>query len=94
MAGTLLPGLANHSIPSALDDIECCLSFAIRRTRNAAISMRLLDERIEHVTARIAELQALEKQLKSLRCLCKQESSSKECGILNELAAEAQSRQQ
>ena len=53
----------------------------------------LLDERIEHVTTRIAELQALEKQLKSLRCLCRQESSAKECGILNELAAEAQSRQ-
>ncbi|WP_304528648.1 Cd(II)/Pb(II)-responsive transcriptional regulator [Nitrosovibrio sp. Nv6] len=82
-----------RSLDMALDDIRMLLKFRDAPDQNCGDIDALLDERIEHVTTRIAELRALEKQLKSLRCLCKQESSAKECGILNELAAEAQSRQ-
>lgn len=82
-----------RSLGMALDDIRTLLKFRDAPDQNCGDVNALLDERIEHVATRITELQALEKQLKSLRCLCKQESSAKECGILNELAAEAQSRQ-
>lgn len=82
-----------RSLDMALDDIRMLLKFRDAPDQNCGDIDALLDERIEHVTTRISELQALEKQLKSLRCLCKQESLAKECGILNELAAEAQSRQ-
>ncbi|BDC45700.1 Cd(II)/Pb(II)-responsive transcriptional regulator [Paraburkholderia terrae] len=45
----------------------------------------LLDEHIEHVAGRIAELQELEAQLQALRASCGQRRSIDECGILRGL---------
>lgn len=50
----------------------------------------LLDEHIGHVTRRIKELRALEKQLKDLRQRCAAAQSADQCGILAGLAAAAQ----
>lgn len=83
-----------RSLDMALDDVRMLLSFRDAPNQNCGDVNVLLDERIEHVATRIQELQALEKQLTSLRCLCKQERSAKECRILNELAAEAQAMPQ
>lgn len=50
----------------------------------------LLDEHIGHVSRRIQELRALEKQLKGLRQRCAAAQSADQCGILNGLSAAAQ----
>lgn len=46
----------------------------------------LIDEHLEHVASRIAQLQALEQALVKLRARCNGESAASDCGILNELA--------
>ena len=48
---------------------------------------RLLDEHIGHVAERIAQLQAVEKQLKQLRERCVKTRPVNECGILRGLGA-------
>jgi len=50
----------------------------------------LLDEHIGHVSRRIKELRALEKQLKELRQRCAAAQSADQCGILSGLSAAAQ----
>ena len=45
----------------------------------------LLDEHIEHVVLRVRDLRALEKDLKTLRCMCGARQAVKDCGILQEL---------
>jgi Cd(II)/Pb(II)-responsive transcriptional regulator len=47
----------------------------------------LLDAHIEQLATRIAELSALERQLRQLRRACCAVSSTSECGILDELAS-------
>ena len=54
---------------------------------------RVLDAHIEHVSHRIRELRALERQLKGLRARCASAGHADECGVLAGLAdgaAEAQ----
>ena len=50
----------------------------------------LLDAHIGHVSRRIKELRALEKQLKDLRQRCGAAQGAAQCGILNGLAAASQ----
>lgn len=50
----------------------------------------LLDSHIGHVSRRIKELRALEKQLRELRQRCGAAQGADQCGILNGLAAAAQ----
>jgi Cd(II)/Pb(II)-responsive transcriptional regulator len=50
----------------------------------------LLDAHIGHVSRRIKELRALEKQLKALRQCCAAARSAAQCGILAGLSAAAQ----
>lgn len=78
-----------RSLDMTLDEIRMLLEFRDAPEGNCAGVNTLLDEHIEHVAQRIAELKALEKQLKELRRLCDQTNATKNCGILNELAAEA-----
>lgn len=51
----------------------------------------LIDEHISHVIDRIAELKALQKQLKELRNLCQKIEAVKNCEILQSLASPAES---
>lgn len=78
-----------RSLDMTLDEIRTLLQFRDAPGQNCGEVNALLDAHIGHVAARIAELKALEKQLKKLRCLCNQAQAAKECGILNELANEA-----
>jgi DNA-binding transcriptional MerR regulator len=52
----------------------------------------VLDEHIGHVAERIRVLRSLQGQLKDLRARCEAPGTSKECGILQGLAAPAKSR--
>ncbi|OEY65496.1 Cd(II)/Pb(II)-responsive transcriptional regulator [Marinobacter sp. X15-166B] len=45
----------------------------------------LIDEHLQHVQTRIAELQALERELSTLRQQCGASRPARECGILREL---------
>lgn len=46
----------------------------------------LIDAHLDHVAARIAQLQTLERSLKALRSRCQGQRSAAECGILDALA--------
>ncbi len=46
----------------------------------------VLDEHIEHVAERLRALRTLQAELKTIRARCDSPSTSKECGILHELA--------
>ena len=50
---------------------------------------RVLDAHIEHVSHRIRELRALERQLKALRARCASGAHADECGVLTGLAEAA-----
>lgn len=78
-----------RSLDMALDEIRTLLTFRDAPEQNCGDVNALLDEHIGHVAGRIAELKTLEMQLKKLRHLCSKVQSTKECGILNELAIEA-----
>lgn len=80
-----------RSLDMTLDEIRTLLQFRNAPEQNCGKVNALLDEHIGHVVARIAELKALEKQLKSLRALCNEAQAAKECGILNELGSEVTS---
>jgi len=77
-----------RSLDMGLDDIRILLRVRDMPEESCGDVNALLDKRIEHVAGRIRELQALESQLVSLRCQCREEGSAKECAILQELAAD------
>lgn len=78
-----------RSLDMALDEIRILLKFRDAPGKNCGDVNALLDEHIGHVTRRIAELKAMEKQLKELRRQCIKARPAKDCGILNELAQAA-----
>jgi Cd(II)/Pb(II)-responsive transcriptional regulator len=75
-----------RSLDMALDEIRTLLKFRDTPQRNCGEVNALLDKHIQHVTTRIAELRALERQLTQLRRFCAQGRAAKDCGILNRLA--------
>jgi hypothetical protein len=52
----------------------------------------LLDEHIEHVAARIADLSALKKELDSIRAHCAGRRPARACGIVDTLSRPAPKR--
>ena len=72
-----------------LNEIRTLLRFRDAPEDNCGEVNTLLDAHIGHVAQRIASLKALEKQLKELRQLCNTTRTAKNCGILNDLAVEA-----
>ncbi len=81
-----------RSLDMALDEIRTLLRFCDAPEKNCGEVNELLDEHIGHVARRIAELKAMEKQLKELRRQCIKAQAAKDCGILNELAQAANKR--
>lgn len=75
-----------RSLDMALDEIRELLHFKDAPAENCGDVNTLLDTHICHVAARIHELRALEKQLKSLRERCYDGQDAAHCGILNELS--------
>jgi Cd(II)/Pb(II)-responsive transcriptional regulator len=75
-----------RSLDMTLDEIRHLLAFRTEPEKNCGDVNELLDRHIGHVGSRIIELQALEKQLKKLRSLCRRTQKAKDCGILQSLS--------
>lgn len=71
-----------RGLDMSLDEIRVLLRFRDAPGADCGDVNALLDEHIGHVSKRIKELRALEKQLKELRQRCGEARSGQECGIL------------
>lgn len=71
-----------------LDEVRRLLKFCEAPQESCLEVNALLDDHIEHVAERIADLEALKKRLRQLRRLCRQAQAAKDCGILHQLAKE------
>lgn len=78
-----------RSLDMTLDEIRTLLKFWDAPDENCGEVNAVLDAHISHVASRLAELKALETQLKGLRRLCDATHAAKYCGILNDLTVEA-----
>ena len=78
-----------RGLDMSLGEIRTLLHFRDAPSENCGEVNALLDAHIGHVAARIRELRQLEKQLKSLRELCRETQAAEHCGILKELIAVA-----
>lgn len=79
-----------RGLDMSLDEVRVLLRFRDAPGDDCGDVNALLDEHIGHVSKRIKELRALEKQLKELRQRCGEARSGQECGILAGLNAAAQ----
>jgi Cd(II)/Pb(II)-responsive transcriptional regulator len=68
-----------------LDEIRVLLQYKDAPQQDCGAVDQLLDEHIGHVVARIGELRALEKELRTLRAGCTTDRTAAECGILGGL---------
>lgn len=75
-----------RGLDMSLDEIRVLLRFKDSPHENCGDVNSVLDEHIGHVSRRIKELRALEKELKSLRAQCGEAREAQECGILEGLA--------
>jgi len=76
-----------RALDMTLEEIRRLLRFCDAPADNCAEINALLDEHIDHVASRIAELKALQKTLKALRNRCGGNLAARDCGILQGLAA-------
>jgi len=76
-----------RSLAMSLEEIRLLLQFRDAPDDKCDEVNTLLDEHIGHIADRIAELRALENQLRGLRKLCRSAQAAKDCGILKGLAA-------
>ncbi len=74
-----------RSLDIALADIRRLLELLDRPASMCGDVDELVDRQLERVQARIASLQALERQLATLRSRCKSRRTAAKCGILAEL---------
>ncbi|WP_298934259.1 Cd(II)/Pb(II)-responsive transcriptional regulator [uncultured Ramlibacter sp.] len=79
-----------RGLDMSLDEVRVLLRVKDAGAQDCGDVNALLDEHISHVTTRIKELRALEKQLKNLRRLCCASQTADQCGILAGLAVAAQ----
>ena len=68
-----------------LNDIKRLLDFVAHPEANCGDINRLIDDQLTRVRKRLNSLQALERQLISLRARCTDNLTAGECGILHEL---------
>lgn len=79
-----------RGLDMSLDEVRVLLRVRDGAAEDCGDVDALLDEHIGHVSTRIKELRALEKQLKQLRLRCGAPRSADCCGILTGLAEAAQ----
>ncbi|MBY4899251.1 Cd(II)/Pb(II)-responsive transcriptional regulator [Cupriavidus sp. AU9028] len=79
-----------RSLDMTLDEIRVLLRFKDAPEEDCREVNSLLDAHIRHVTHRIRELKALERDLKQLRSQCGRARDAKDCGILEGLTKTAQ----
>ncbi len=75
-----------RALDMGLDEIRLLLDARDRPEQECTDVNALLDRHIERVAGKIAELAALERQLKHLRGCCSAPQASHACGILHALA--------
>lgn len=75
-----------RALDMAHDEIRTLLVLLDQPASDCGGVNRVLDEHIDHVDTRIAELTLLKQQLGKLRLRCAQEQAINSCGILHELA--------
>jgi Cd(II)/Pb(II)-responsive transcriptional regulator len=75
-----------RGLDMSLDEIRILLRFKDAPREDCGDVNAVLDEHIGHVSRRIKELRALEKELKELRARCGEARQARECGILEGLA--------
>ena len=75
-----------RSLDMSLDEIRVLLRFRDSPHENCGDVNTVLDEHIGHVSRRIRELRALERELKDLRARCGETREAQECGILEGLS--------
>lgn len=68
-----------------LDEIRVLLRYKDAPQENCHEVNQVVEDHIEHVTARIRELKALEKDLRALRAQCATSQSAQDCGVLGGL---------
>lgn len=79
-----------RALDMPLADIKRLLGFLGNPSGDCCNVDRVIDEQLERITARLASLTALERQLKTLRRQCGKPQTTASCGILHELVAAAQ----
>ncbi len=79
-----------RSLDMSLDEVRVLLRVRDAPGSDCGDVNALLDAHIGHVSRRIGELKALERQLKDLRRSCATAQTAQQCGILTGLAAAAQ----
>lgn len=79
-----------RGLDMSLEEVRVLLRFKDLPHENCGDVNALLDEHIGHVSQRIKELRALERQLKELRRHCGEARLAEQCGILSGLSAGAQ----
>lgn len=75
-----------RALDMSLDEICALLDCHDHPDRPCRQADDLIDAHLDHVAARIAQLQALERSLQALRARCRGQRSAGECGILDALA--------
>lgn len=74
-----------RSLDMSHDEIRTLLAFRGAPQKRCDEVNVLLDEHIGHVAHRIAELKALERELKELRGQCRAVRAARDCGIMQSL---------
>lgn len=75
-----------RGLDMSLDEVRVLLRFKDSPHENCGDVNTVLDEHIGHVSRRIKELRALEKELRALRARCGETREAQECGILEGLS--------
>jgi Cd(II)/Pb(II)-responsive transcriptional regulator len=75
-----------RSLDMGLDEIRTLLRFKDAPDSGCGAVAVLLDAHIGHVAERMQELRSLQKRLKALRQLCREEAAASDCAILKKLS--------
>lgn len=81
-----------RALDMSLDEIRVLIQFRDVPSENCDLVNTLLDEHIQHVSDRLKQLRQLEKQLSSLRDLCRENTSAGQCQILKRLGESVESK--
>jgi DNA-binding transcriptional MerR regulator len=76
-----------RAMDMSLDEVRSLLALDLRRKQDCDAAREALDDHLQHVRARLAELQALEADLLALRNRC--DGSDDHCHIIEALHARA-----
>jgi Cd(II)/Pb(II)-responsive transcriptional regulator len=72
-----------RSLDMGLGEIRTLLAVRDEPEQSCATVNAMLDQQIDQVRARIAELRALERQLRDIRGLCGDSHAARDCAILH-----------